>query len=103
MIPASQKAPIVKENAIDGGKKRYLSRPDATLPKELSLKSSINVIAECIVGTDGFIQEAKIISKLPGPDYAQHALQILMRYRFQPATFNGLPIRFKALEVLPLK
>lgn len=103
VIPASQKAPIVKENAIDGGKKRYLSRPNATLPKELSLESSINVIAECIVGTDGFIQEAKIISKLPGPDYAQHALQILMRYRFQPATFNGLPIRFQALEVLPLK
>jgi|GEM_PF-3607486 len=103
VLPASQKAPIVKENAIDGGKKRYLSRPDAELPKELSLKSSINVIAECIVGTDGFIQEAKIISKLPGPDYAQHALQALMRYRFQPATFNGLPIRFQVLEVLPLK
>ncbi len=103
VIPASQKAPIVKESVIDGGKKHYLVRPKAELPKELSLKSSINVIAECIVGTDGFIQEAKIISRLPGPGYAQHALQTLMRYRFQPATFNGLPIRFKALEVLLLK
>ncbi|HQU73742.1 MAG TPA: energy transducer TonB, partial [Calditrichia bacterium] len=95
------KAPkLVEESQIDGGKKAYLHIAVPEVPQSLRSEDLVMVLAECVVGTDGEVESVKLVSPAENDAYNKLAKDALQQYRYKPATFSGMPVRFKAVEVL---
>ena len=50
------------------------------------------VALEAIIGRDGSVQSARVVSGLVHPDLAQAAIDAVRQWRFEPTTLNGTPV-----------
>lgn len=91
---------VVDESRIDGGKKSYEHIEVPKLPSHLKTDQMIMVLAECTVGTDGIVENIKVVSPAENEAYNALAVKTLRKYRFKPATMNGKPVKFKSVEVI---
>ncbi len=91
---------VVEENLIDGGKKVYIHREKPFVPKDLKGDELVMILAECIVGEDGKVEQVKLLSPADKPELNRIAIDAFKKYRYQPATYKGKPVKFKAIEVL---
>lgn len=91
---------IVEETLIDGGKKRYVHREKPDLPAGVNVKGVVMILAECIVGVDGQVEQVQIVSPSSNPKLNQLAEASFHKYQFKPATYQGEPVRFKSIEVM---
>ena len=91
---------IVEETLIDGGKKRYVHREKPDLPAGVSVKGVMMILAECIVGVDGQVEQVQIVSPSANQKLNQLAEASFHKYQFKPATYQGEPVRFKSIEVM---
>lgn len=98
--PAASEVAIVEETLIDGGRKEYLYRARPTLPASIQAEEIPMILAECVVGTDGRVEEVNLVSGADDKRINQLAADAFKQFRYKPATYRGKPVRFKALEVL---
>ncbi len=100
-IQTPEKKPlVVEETFIDGGKKKYLYRASPRLPKDIDTKEFIMVLAECIVGWDGKVEDVMLVSPSKDARIDQIARESFREFRFEPATYKGDPVKFKSIEVI---
>ncbi|GEM_PF-5964919 len=98
--PAKSEVRIVEEQMIDGGEKKYIHREKPNIPASLKGDELQMILAECIVSVDGKIESVKLLTPSENEQLNQIALNALHKYRFQPATYRGKPVRFKTIEVM---
>ncbi len=91
---------IVEESFIDGGKKKYVYRANPSLPKEIKSKEFTMVLAECVVGWDGKVEDVTLVSPSKDARIDQIARESFREFRFKPATYKGDPVKFKSIEVI---
>jgi tetratricopeptide (TPR) repeat protein len=101
LLSPPQEVKLVEETFIDGGKKEYIQKvkPHITNLKKSSTGVTL-VLAECVVDTNGYVTEVKLVNGTDDQRLNQVAVESFKQYRYKPATFNGNPVRFKSLEVL---
>lgn len=91
---------IVEETLIDGGKKRYVHREKPDLPAGVNVKGVVMILAECVVGVNGQVEQVQIVSPSSNDKLNQLAEASFRKYQFKPATYQGEPVRFKSIEVM---
>jgi len=91
---------IVEETFIDGGKKKYVYRANPSLPQDIKSKEFTMVLAECVVGWDGKVEDVTLVSPSKDARIDQIARESFREFRFKPATYNGDPVKFKSIEVI---
>lgn len=76
----------------------HREKPD--LPAGVNVKGVVMILAECIVGVDGQVEQVQIVSPSSNPKLNQLAEASFHKYQFKPATYQGEPVRFKSIEVM---
>lgn len=96
--PIELNAPMLEED-IDGGLRQYEKMVNPLYP-EIYLNSGVEgeVEVEATIGLDGSVESYKI-KRTDGSYFTGAAEAALQQMRYKPATFRGLPVRFKLIEV----
>ncbi|NIT58326.1 MAG: hypothetical protein GWN00_19495, partial [Aliifodinibius sp.] len=105
LLPPSEKedteTKIVEEALIDGGAKKVTHREKPEITPELKESDEfVMILAECTVGKDGTVEKVNLLSGARDKKLNQLATTAFQKYRYQPATYNGEPVRFKTIEVM---
>ena len=93
----------VDESQIDGGKKVLLRKAEPVVPRSWNYGGFSRVRAICIVGTDGQVENVEILTPAKYRRLNDLTTETLLKYQYKPATFNGLPTRFKTVEEIVYK
>lgn len=78
--------------------KEYLHKETPVPPA--GFKGAVLVLAECIVGVNGEVEAVTILSAGNDPRLSELTVDVLKKYRYKPATYNGAPVRFKTIEAV---
>ncbi len=93
----------VDESQIDSGKKVLIRKAEPVVPRSWNYGGFSRVRAICTVGTDGQVETVEILSPAKYRRLNDLTTETLLKYRYKPATFNGLPTRFKTVEEIVYK
>lgn len=89
--------PII-EGLLDGGKREYLRKVKPEYPQIYKVTGHEgSVFMEVVVGKDGRVENYKIL-KTDGEYFSQSAEEAIKKYIYKPATFKGIPVRFRIIE-----
>lgn len=95
--------PLVIEALIDGGRRHYLHRVKPDIPEELRGEGLIMIRGECTVGLDGTVEAVRLITPSAVEALNQLAINTFQTFRYQPATYQGKPARFKCTELMTVR
>lgn len=93
----------VDESQIDSGKKVLIRKAEPVVPRSWNYGGFSRVRAICTVGTDGQVETVEIVSPAKYRRLNDLTTETLLKYRYKPATFNGMPTRFKTVEEIVYK
>ncbi len=89
----------VLESFLDSGKRVYLRRAVPKYPdiyKKTGYEGKVYI--EVIVDRDGSIQNYRVL-RSDDELFTEAAVQALKKFRYQPGTVNGHPVRFRIVEL----
>lgn len=95
--------PLVIEALIDGGRRHYLHRIKPEIPPELRGDGLIMIRGECTVGLDGNVESVRLITPSAVEALNQLAIDTFRQFRYQPASYQGKPARFKCTELMTVR
>lgn len=95
--------PPVIEALIDGGRRHYLHRVKPEIPEELRGDGLIMIRGECTVGLEGNVEAVRLITPSAVEALNQLAIETFRQFRYQPATYQGKPARFKCTELMTVR
>ena len=100
---APAEVPLVIEALVDGGRRHYRHRIKPEIPEELRGEGLIMIRGECTVGLDGKVEAVRLITPSSVEALNQLAIHTFQEFRYQPATYQGKPARFKCTELMTVR
>ena len=85
---------VMPEGAVDSKPKPLAGNPSPSYPARAAREGVTGaVVVSILIGPDGQVLRAKIKSASPPGVFEEAALDAVRRWRFEPALYNGQPIK----------
>ena len=95
---------IMSEGAVDRPPRPVMGNPAPSYPSD-AVRNGLSgrVVIKVLIGPDGGVIKARVASASPPGVFDQAALDAVRRWRFEPALYQGQPVKVWAHQPLDFK